>query len=159
MKLKTILTTAVLTTIMAVPAFAFSKIEGKVTDVRETEVTIEVENRNYSISLEDAAILKNKRLIEVDDIKEGDGLIVIYEQQTFTPTIYPPRKMAHTALVSRDEKESEEFQTKEPQVINMLELLPYYARGNKQDLVQTLEDIIDTNYFTGLEVFDDILNF
>ena len=158
MKLKTILTTAILTTVITIPAFAFSQIEGKVTDVRENEVIINTENGNYSILLEEAAILKNKALTEAEKIEEGDKLVVVYEPQTFAPAIYPPRKIAHTAIVIRSEKETDKDEIEETKVLNMLNLLPYYARGNNQSAIQILEDIIDTNYYIGLEILDDILN-
>ena len=160
MKLKTILTTAFLTTIMVVPTFAFSQMEGTVTDVRETEVMIETESGNYSISLEDTAILKDRHLVSSEKIEEGDELIVVYESQTFSSLIYPPRRVAHTALVLRSENENlEDMQKEESHVINMLDLLPYHARGNNQNSVQDLEEILDTNYHTGLEIFEVIFNF
>lgn len=165
MKLKTFFTTIIFTALCIVPAFAFSKIEGKVTTTYEDRVIITTEdNGRVSILLEDAAILKSKRLIDAEDIKEGDKLLVIYEERSFAPLIYPQRKIAHTALVRRSDESyanngNNGNNEAERTVINMLDLLPFYARGTNTHLVGLLETIIDTNYYTGLEVFEDILNF
>ncbi|MCL1925489.1 MAG: hypothetical protein FWF50_07890 [Defluviitaleaceae bacterium] len=167
MKLKTIFTTAVLTAVLAVPAFAFSRVEGTVTNVRDTEVTIRTNrgnyNRNYTILLENTPILKDTLLAEVRDINEGDDLVVIYEQSQISPLIYPPQREAHVALLFENEAEqTSEAENGTRGIINMVELLPYYARGNNAAALQTLGtilDVIDTNYYTGIEIFDDIFNF
>ena len=153
MKLKTFFTATIFTILLAVPVLAFSKIEGYVTSTYENRVVISTENGNHSILLEDAAILKSKRLINSEDIKEGDKLLVVYEEGVFSPLIYPPQKTAHTALVRRNNYEADHREEHNPGIVNMLELLPFYARGTNANLIGMLEDIIDINYYTGLEVF------